>query len=74
MNEAGTAARGAAMSTGRLSPLLYAAGVALSFRSPRLAQVLYILVALLWFIPDRRIENTLRPPDACEAGDAGHAV
>jgi len=44
---------------GKVSPLLYAAGIASAFRSPLLAQAVYLLVALLWFIPDRRIENTL---------------
>jgi uncharacterized membrane protein len=44
---------------GKVSPLLYAAGIASAFWSPLLAQAVYLLVALLWFIPDRRIENTL---------------
>jgi TMEM175 potassium channel family protein len=44
---------------GKVSPILYAAGVASAFWSPRLAQAVYMLVALLWLIPDRRIENTL---------------
>jgi uncharacterized membrane protein len=44
---------------GKVSPLLYVAGIASAFRSPLLAQAVYLLVALLWFIPDRRIENTL---------------
>jgi uncharacterized membrane protein len=44
---------------GKLSPVLYLAGVAAAFYSPRLAQGLYVLVALLWLIPDRRIENAL---------------
>jgi TMEM175 potassium channel family protein len=44
---------------GKVSPLLYVTGIASAFWSPRLAQALYLLVALLWFIPDRRIENRL---------------
>ena len=44
---------------GKVSPLLYVAGIVSAFWSPRLAQALYLLVALLWFIPDRRIERTL---------------
>ena len=44
---------------GKVSPLLYAAGIASAFRSPLLAQAVYLLVALIWFIPDQRIENTL---------------
>jgi uncharacterized membrane protein len=44
---------------GKLSPVLYALGIAVSFWKPWVSQALYLLVALLWFIPDRRIENVL---------------
>jgi uncharacterized membrane protein len=44
---------------GKVSPVLYVTGIASAFWSPLLAQALYLLVALIWFIPDRRIENTL---------------
>jgi uncharacterized membrane protein len=44
---------------GKMSPILYLVGIAAAFRSPRLAQGLYVLVALLWLVPDRRIENVL---------------
>ncbi len=44
---------------GKVSAPLYATGIVSAFWSPRLAQAVYLLVALLWFIPDRRIENTL---------------
>jgi uncharacterized membrane protein len=44
---------------GKLSPLFYIAGIMASARSAWLAQTLYVLVALLWLIPDRRIERTL---------------
>jgi uncharacterized membrane protein len=44
---------------GKVSPLLYVIGVAAAFLSPGLAQGLYVLVALMWFVPDRRIENAL---------------
>jgi len=44
---------------GKVSPVLYSIGIAAAFRSPRLAQALYVLVALLWFVPDRRIESVL---------------
>src|SRR5450631_2106617 len=44
---------------GKVSPFLYVAGIASASWSPWLAQAVYLLVALLWFIPDRRIENTL---------------
>jgi uncharacterized membrane protein len=44
---------------GKVSPVLYLAGIAAAFYSPRLAQALYVLVAVLWLVPDRRIENAL---------------
>jgi len=45
---------------GKLSPVLYIAGVALAFFSPWISIGLYALVAVLWLVPDRRIEKTLR--------------
>ncbi|MCW5638597.1 MAG: DUF1211 domain-containing protein [Rubrivivax sp.] len=45
---------------GKLSPLLYAAAIALNFVETWLAQVIYVLVALLWLVPDRRIESGLQ--------------
>jgi uncharacterized membrane protein len=44
---------------GKVSPVLYSIGIAVAIHLPRLAQGLYVLVAVLWFIPDRRIENVL---------------
>ena len=44
---------------GKVSPILYVAGTAAAFRSPWCAQGVYFLVAILWFIPDRRIESAL---------------
>jgi len=44
---------------GKLSPVLYALGIAASFRSPPVAQTLYALVAVMWLVPDRRIEHVL---------------
>jgi uncharacterized membrane protein len=44
---------------GKVSPLLYVAGIVASFKSSALAQALYLLVAVLWIIPDRRIEKRL---------------
>ena len=44
---------------GKISPVLYLAGIGLSFVRPWLASALYVLVALMWFIPDQRIEQTL---------------
>jgi len=44
---------------GKLSPVLYVAALVLAFVSPWLAVAIYVLVALLWVIPDRRIERVL---------------
>ena len=44
---------------GKLSPALYVAAMALAFLSPRVAVVIYVLVALMWVVPDRRIERVL---------------
>jgi uncharacterized membrane protein len=42
---------------GKLSPVLYLTGIAVAFVSPRIAAALYVFVALLWLIPDQRIER-----------------
>src|SRR3954451_11628880 len=42
---------------GRLSPVLYGCGTAASFWRPWLGGGIYVLVALMWLIPDRRIER-----------------
>lgn len=45
---------------GRLSPLLYVLGILVTPRSSWLAQALYTVVAVLWMVPDPRIERGLR--------------
>jgi uncharacterized membrane protein len=45
---------------GKLSPLFCLAGIGLSFVDPRLGCAVYVLVALIWFVPDRRIEKPIR--------------
>jgi uncharacterized membrane protein len=45
---------------GKLSPLLYVAGIFSSLFSSWTAQAIYVFVAVLWLIPDRRIEHALR--------------
>jgi len=44
---------------GKGSLVIYAAGVAIAFVEPRGAIALYVAVALMWLIPDRRIEKAL---------------
>jgi len=44
---------------GKISPLIYIAGIALAFVNPWFSIALYVLVALIWLIPDRRIERAI---------------
>ncbi len=44
---------------GRLSIAGYVAGIALAFVRPWLACVLYAAVAMIWFVPDRRMEKAV---------------
>ncbi len=44
---------------GKLSPLLYLGGIGLAFIDTALSDALYAIVALLWLIPDRRIEAAI---------------
>jgi len=45
---------------GRISPVLYLLAIGLSYASPWIAGALYVGVALMWLVPDKRIERTLR--------------
>jgi len=44
---------------GKLSPVMYLLGIAIAHWTPRLAQAIYLLVATVWLVPDRRIETVL---------------
>lgn len=44
---------------GKVSLVVYLAAIPLAFVSPWIAGGLYILVAIIWLVPDRRIERTL---------------
>jgi uncharacterized membrane protein len=44
---------------GKLSPLIYVIAIPTAFWSQWICQGLYVLVALIWLVPDRRIENAL---------------
>jgi len=43
-----------------LSLLAYAVSIALAFVRPWIAITLYVVVALMWLVPDRRIESVLK--------------
>ncbi len=44
---------------GKVSVAMYVPAIPLAFVSPALACGLYVLVAVLWLVPDRRIEKRL---------------
>jgi uncharacterized membrane protein len=44
---------------GKLSPVLYLSAILAAFWSPPVAQAIYLLVALIWLTPDRRIERVV---------------
>jgi uncharacterized membrane protein len=44
---------------GKLSMVLYCAAILFSFVQPWISNGIFVLVAAIWFIPDRRIERTL---------------
>src|SRR2546426_8369068 len=46
---------------GKLSALLYASAILLAFVKAWMADALYVVVALIWFVPDRRIERSIDP-------------
>jgi len=48
---------------GKLSPILYAVAIPLAFWQRWAALAIYVVVALLWLIPDRRIESVLQQGD-----------
>ncbi|MGH2665647.1 TMEM175 family protein [Flavobacterium sp.] len=44
---------------GKLSPILYLTGIGCAYFSPLFSGVIYLLVALIWLIPDKRIEKII---------------
>ena len=44
----------------KFAPVLYAAAILLAFVSPWISIAIYVMVAVMWLIPDRRIENLRR--------------
>jgi uncharacterized membrane protein len=44
---------------GKLSPVLYVVAIPAAFVSPWISGALYVAVALMWLVPDRRIERVL---------------
>ena len=44
---------------GKISPLLYLLAIALAFVSPWISVAIYAVVAMIWLVPDRRIEHAI---------------
>jgi uncharacterized membrane protein len=44
---------------GKISPVLYLAAIALAFVAPWASHAIYVVVALMWLIPDQRIEKAI---------------
>jgi len=57
---------------GWLSMVIYAVGIGLAFVSAGLAMLVYTAVAVMWLVPDTRIERTLAAKDAGHKNNAGH--
>jgi uncharacterized membrane protein len=47
---------------GKISPLLYSLGIGLTFVDRWLGVAIYVAVALIWLVPDRRVERHLITP------------
>jgi uncharacterized membrane protein len=54
---------------GLLSLVLYAAAVPLAFVEAKISCALYVVVAILWLVPDRRIESALTGPEEVQSSD-----
>jgi uncharacterized membrane protein len=49
---------------GKLSPILYLGGIISTLMWSWVAQAIYVAVALMWLVPDRRVEKVLHSDDA----------
>jgi uncharacterized membrane protein len=49
---------------GKLSPILYLGGIISTLVWPWVAQAIYVAVALMWLVPDRRVERALHSDGA----------
>jgi uncharacterized membrane protein len=47
---------------GKISPVVYIIAIPLAFLDRWIAIALYVLVALMWFVPDRRLESAVGKP------------
>ena len=49
---------------GKLSPVLYVFAILIAFGSHWASKAIYVVVALMWLVPDRRIERALARREA----------
>ena len=56
---------------GKMSGLLYVIAIPLAFVHQGIADAIYVAVALIWLVPDRRIENHIKATTRTSAGAAG---
>jgi len=52
---------------GKISPVLYLCGIALAFVNPWLAMLVFTSVAIMWLVPDRRVERYLEARESSSA-------
>jgi uncharacterized membrane protein len=52
---------------GKLSPLLYVSGIALAFVTPWLGVLVFTGAAIMWLVPDRRVERYLAARESSSA-------
>jgi uncharacterized membrane protein len=52
---------------GKLSPLLYVSGIALAFVTPWLGVLVFTCAAIMWLVPDRRVERYLAARESSSA-------
>ena len=57
---------------GKVSPVLYAGGIASCFEAEWVAVVVYAGVALMWLVPDRRLERTVALRSSPGQGESAH--
>ncbi|MBD5655372.1 MAG: DUF1211 domain-containing protein [Candidatus Eremiobacteraeota bacterium] len=44
---------------GKISPILYVCGIGFAFVSPMISDAIFVVVAIVWFVPDRRFEPVI---------------
>ncbi|MCU1474793.1 TMEM175 family protein [Amnibacterium sp.] len=59
---------------GKVSLVLYCTGIALTFVDPRLGLALYVVVAVVWVLPDTRVERELARDDGGPAESADSEI